>query len=153
MGTGISGEPPRNPVPGASRGPVRDHQLGRRSVHRYNCIAWAAGAVGQWWWPGDPAATYWPAGVSRVETVTAFREAFAILGYAPCNSADLEPGVEKVAVFAEAAGIPTHAARQLPSGRWTSKLGRLQDIEHALVDISGSAYGTVVLLMGRSTGG
>ncbi|RMH08652.1 MAG: hypothetical protein D6704_02725 [Nitrospirae bacterium] len=28
----------------------------------YNCIAWAAGDVGRWWWPAPQA--YWPQGVS-----------------------------------------------------------------------------------------
>jgi hypothetical protein len=26
----------------------------------YNCIAWAANDTEHWWWPGDPARTYWP---------------------------------------------------------------------------------------------
>ena len=44
---------------------------------------------------------------------------------------------------------PKHAARQLPSGRWTSKLGFLEDIEHALHDLEGTEYGAVVLVMKR----
>jgi hypothetical protein len=45
--------------------------------------------------------------------------------------------------------VPKHAARQLPSGRWTSKLGPMEDIEHALHDLTGMAYGSVVLVMKR----
>lgn len=51
--------------------------------------------------------------------------------------------------FADADSIPTHAARQLPNGRWTSKLGFLEDIEHDLHDVAGEAYGTVVVLLKR----
>jgi hypothetical protein len=47
--------------------------------------------------------------------------------------------------------MPTHAARQLPNGRWSSKLGKLEDIEHALDDICGSAYGSVVPVLKRRT--
>ena len=50
------------------------------------------------------------------------------------------------------AGVPTHAARQMPSGRWTSKLGFREDIEHDLHAVSGDLYGTVVLLLKRPRG-
>lgn len=45
--------------------------------------------------------------------------------------------------------MPKHAARQLASGRWTSKLGKLEDIDHALHDLEGMLYGAVVLFMKR----
>jgi hypothetical protein len=119
----------------------------------YNCIAWAAGVTNKWWWPfGDPAKTDWPANAPRNETIDAFRQAFATLGHDECPSADLELGMEKIALFADAAGIPTHAARQLPTGRWTSKLGVLVDIEHELTDLEGTEYGSVALVMRRPVG-
>jgi hypothetical protein len=86
--------------------------------------------------------------VLRVETVDAFRQAFATLGYVVCNDDLVEAGFEKIALFA-LSGRPKHAARQLPSGRWTSKLGPMEDIEHELHDITGMVYGSVVLLMKR----
>jgi hypothetical protein len=70
------------------------------------------------------------------------------LGYVLCEHDELEPGFEKVAFFA-LAGKPKHAARQLPTSRWLSKLGPMQDIEHALHDLTGVAYGSVVLVMKR----
>ena len=116
----------------------------------YNCIAWAAGDTANWWWPvleGEEA--FWPAGVARAETLVAFRDAFASLSYIECSSEELEPGFEKVALFANDERLPLHAARQLPAGRWTSKLGELEDIEHALHDLAGTVYGSVVLVMKR----
>ncbi len=117
----------------------------------YNCIAWAAGATGAWWWPGqDVQKEYWPAGVPRERTRDAFVAAFAVVGYALCDGDGLEPGYEKIALFADTEGRPTHAARQLvPSGRWTSKLGKREDIEHNLRDLEGGLYGSVVLIMKR----
>jgi hypothetical protein len=47
---------------------------------------------------------------------------------------------------------PTHAARQLPSGRWTSKLVLREDIEHDLHALSGEAYVGFPLLIARSNG-
>jgi hypothetical protein len=118
----------------------------------YNCIVWAAGDTNRWWWPGDAAQTYWPVGIPRLETLMAFCDAFATLGYTTCEQADLEAGFEKIALFADADGIPTHAARQLSDGRWTSKLGILEDIEHALEDLTGAAYGSVVQILKRPLG-
>lgn len=58
-------------------------------------------------------------------------------------------GFQKVAFFVGANGVPTHAARQLPSGLWTSKLGEWEDIEHTLHALEGDIYGTVALLLKR----
>jgi hypothetical protein len=115
--------------------------------HRFNCIAWAAGDDTDWWWPGHPGG-HWPEGVPALETVAAFIQAFATLGYTPCAMGDLEEGLEKVALYAEA-GIVRHAARQLPTGRWTSKLGPNVDVEHVLEGLEGPLYGTVSQFLQR----
>ena len=124
------------------------YQIKSPRDRRYNCIAFAVGDNRNWWWPDLTEEDTWPAGVVRVATVEAFRDAFATLGYMVCDHAQLEPGFEKIALFA-LAGVPKHAARQLPSGRWTSKLGPREDIEHALHDLTGVVYGSVVLVMKR----
>src|SRR5262249_53580759 len=116
----------------------------------YNCIAWAVGDTHNWWWPSeDIAREYWPPGVPRERSQTAFAAAFASLGYTVCESEELESGHEKIALFADAEGRPTHAARQVSSGCWSSKLGKLEDIQHELRDLEGELYGTVVLIMKR----
>ncbi len=128
-----------------------DAQVTSPPNDHYNCIAWAAGDPSNWWWPDEPnqpESAYWPAGVPRVETLEAFRQAFATLGYEVCDDERPEMGHEKIALFAFA-GAPTHAARQLPNGRWTSKLGPMEDIEHALHDLAGLVYGSVVFVMKR----
>jgi hypothetical protein len=114
----------------------------------YNCIAWAAGVTDDWWWPDPMGISAWPAAAPRSETVEAFLAAFESLGYVRCDDALFEPGFEKVALYA-VDGVPKHAARQLPSGRWTSKCGELEDIEHALDGLVGTWYGTVVHILKR----
>jgi hypothetical protein len=114
----------------------------------YNCIAWAANRTDEWWWPDPGGYDYWPGGVPRQETLDAFIKAFETLGFVVCPDANLEAGWEKVALYA-LNGIPTHAARQLPGGRWTSKLGPEDDVEHELDGLIGPLYGVVVQLLRR----
>src|SRR5205807_1571826 len=71
------------------------------------------------------------------------------LGYQACSEATLEAGFEKVAIFGDPMGY-SHAARQLPDGWWTSKIGGMEDIEHATPDaLVGDEYGVVVQVMRR----
>jgi hypothetical protein len=114
----------------------------------YNCIAWAAGEQDRWWWPDDNNIYYWPTDAPREETMPAFITAYQTLGFAPCDDATLEPGSEKVAIYA-LAGKPTHVARQLSDGRWISKLGNCEDIEHTLDGLTGQVYGEVAQILRR----
>jgi hypothetical protein len=69
------------------------------------------------------------ASVPREVTFDAFIKAYGTLDYELSDSAVLEPGLEKTAIFGKLNldGLlePTHAALQLVSGEWTSKLGKL----------------------------
>jgi hypothetical protein len=115
----------------------------------YNCIAWAAGKTNRCWWPDPGGIEYWPRGVPREVTIAAFIQAYAKHGFRVCVSPELEPGYQKIAIYADG-NEPTHAARQLPNGKWTSKCGNLQDIEHNIPEgVCGSHYGDVVVYMKR----
>ena len=119
----------------------------------YNCIAWAAGDDARWWWPDPFYNGYWPTGVPRETTIDAFIEAYRTCGYEPCDNGHLEPGVEKVVIYAIAAS-PTHAARQLEDGTWTSKLGDDVDIVHEVpAAICNAAYGQPVAYVSRARTG
>lgn len=121
---------------------------------RYNCVAWAAGDDARRWWPGVPDY-YWPDTAPQEETVEAFQAVFEAMGYRVCATAEPETGFEKVAIFAKD-GFPTHAARQLANGNWSSKLGRWQDIEHQRLNaLAGGAsiYGDIALLLRRPRNG
>lgn len=115
---------------------------------KYNCIAWAAGCTDEWWWPLPADAFAWPAGIPRAETLDSFVLAFQTLGYVECDDGNLEEGFEKVALFV-ADGKPSHAARQLSDGRWTSKLGKWIDVTHTLRGLVGPMYGDVATFMRR----
>lgn len=121
-----------------------------RATRIYNCIAHAVDVSNRWWWPPSPHSkdTSWPPGCPQEATVAAFERAFATQAYIPCQSGELEDGYEKIALYADAEG-PTHAAKQLPDGGWTSKCGQNVDIEHALEELEGPCYGTVVMFFRR----
>jgi hypothetical protein len=120
----------------------------------YNCIGFAAGRSDVVWWPDeypDPQSDYWPQGILREESVPAFVELFQSLGYELCSDGDLEARFEKVAIYA-LGQKPTHAARQLTTGAWTSKLGVEEDIVHEKPEsLDGPCYGSVVQFLRRPT--
>lgn len=113
----------------------------------YNCIAWAANDTSKYWWPRGfqpyPARYYyWPRNLPRVSTLDNFIQAFVLLGYERCGTSELQQGYEKVAIYVDTRSVPTHMARQLESGAWTSKLGDDEDIEHSeLASVEGASYG------------
>jgi hypothetical protein len=117
------------------------------NTHRYNCIAWAAGECNQPWWPQSYDA-YWPPYPAIDEaTLLGFVSAFRTRGYEVCKDGSLEQGFEKVAIYMRPNDPePTHAARQLSNGKWTSKLGDFADITHDTPDdVNGfnrDSYGT-----------
>ena len=81
--------------------------------------------------------------------VGALEKAFRSLGYEACPDESLEAGFDKVAIYGFGF-FYTHAARQLPNGKWTSKLGKAEDIEHdSPDDVAGGIYGEVVQFMRR----
>lgn len=104
----------------------------------YNCIAYAAGVTDEWW---EPIVGVWPDGLPLDCSAGTFVSLFERCGYCECNDAAHEEGYEKIAIFVLGRDVE-HAARQMPNGKWTSKMGPDEDIEHeSLNDIAGSQYG------------
>jgi hypothetical protein len=123
----------------------------------YNCAAWAIGDTRHQYWPVPPelaARVYqWPGKLPHDETLAAFADGFGSMGYEKCELADAEAGYDKIAVYALPSGVPTHVARQLENGAWTSKLGDAHDIVHSsLADLECAYYGYIRLVMRRQRG-
>jgi hypothetical protein len=84
-----------------------------------------------------------------LDSVKAFLER---VGFQECATSAVEIGFEKVAIYADRHG-PQHVARQLPNGRWTSKLGAAIDAEHDTLNVlEGGTSGNVVMFMKRKAG-
>src|SRR5260221_9996185 len=107
------------------------YQITSPDTTDYNCFAWASHDALKWWSPLPICGYFWPAQVPRNTTLSAFVELYKHEGeFVPCENGALEEGFEKVALYMNAAGNITHAARQKASGVWASKLGTMEDIEH-----------------------
>jgi hypothetical protein len=111
----------------------------------YNCIAWAYEDNTKWYWPDF--RSYWPANIPHEVTLNAFQLLFEDKGYEVCIDDSFEDGFQKIVIYADVNNKPTHAARQLPDGYWTSKLGFWYDISHTIQSMDNGKYGTVAVIM------
>lgn len=102
---------------------------------QYNCIAWTFHEQHRPWWPTRSHFYFWPDDIPREETIDAFIRLYVSYGYSICDdlNENLESGYQKIAIYVRD-NKPTHAARQLPSGNWTSKISDEQDVEHSTLD-------------------
>lgn len=72
-----------------------------------------------------------------------------------CGDGSPEVGFQKVAIYVDSKGIPTHAARQLLNGQWTSELGQDIDVRHdapeELLQVQAlQGYGGVAIFLKRA---
>lgn len=116
---------------------------------KYNCIAWADEINNRFMWPAK-YGFYWPQGILNEESLNAFIDLYQSSGYQKFSPQTevFDPEYIKVAIYVNTQGTPTHAARQLLNGKWTSKLGPYKDIEHEnLKALEDSDYGTVGIIL------
>ena len=130
-----------------------NHDETSEEDYSYTCIAWAAGRgpdEGEWWEPSGFPWHTWPPSAGYEYTTSCYMNAFRTLGYEPCDNGQLEAGWQKVALYVDQDNVPTHMARQLSNGKWTSKLGSDMDISHDTVEVlEGPCYGTASYYLRR----
>ncbi len=117
-------------------------------THTYNCIAWAFGDTSRFYWPTTHPHHYWPSNIPFEETLQAFIQLYESVGFSCCENGELEEGYEKIAIYTKN-GEPTHAAKQLNTGIWSSKLGPMEDVSHSLKAMADGLYGDVKQFMKR----
>jgi hypothetical protein len=113
-----------------------DYTIESISTTEYNCLAWAMSDCSRFW-SGSPMGGYfWPDDLPiGVPVIGVIVEMFRRAGYAECGDSTHVVGAEKVAIYADSYREVLHVARQVPNGRWASKMGALADIEHATVEL------------------
>lgn len=126
---------------------------------KYNCIAWAAEINDFNLWPytnsgipsmPDGMVFRWPRDIAKDFSVNAFQALFYQFGYESCQNI-IERGYDYICLYVNDDDEVTHAARKLPDGSWTSKLGPYQDISHSLHALEGDFYGAVRCIMRRKS--
>ncbi len=117
------------------------YEVTAETTGEFNCIAWDLGITAQRW-DCDSPASYWSPSLPRNQEVRTIMRLFADEGFRLCENDLLEPGFDKIAIYA--------FAGQLENGFWTSKIGNRETITHLrLADLSGGAYGSVHCIMRR----
>lgn len=130
------------------------YQITSKQADQPNCIGWVLYSNLYF----DPSGSivggyYWPPGIRRDDSLEAWSELFALHRYTECDDATLEPDSEKIAIYGGPDGEPWHVTRQLISGEWTSKLNKLEDIQHPTLEaLIGPDYVEVVRIMRRPRG-
>ena len=132
-----------------------DFQITSEASSKYNCIAWAYKYTDRWMQYGesynlDSVVYWWPEGVKNSPYIEAYVEAFKLIGYETCEHWQHEEDYEKIALYMDEEQKCTHAAREKLNGKWTSKLGRSNDISHNNpYSLEGIYYGKVASIMKR----
>jgi hypothetical protein len=112
----------------------------------YNCFAFAANQTTCRLDPTGGPDCDWPDNILPTLFISSFLELYRSYGFEVCDNGDLEEGHEKIAIYVNEA---EHAARQLPSGKWTSKIGDDEDIEHNTLQSLEGYYGKLAKFMKR----
>jgi hypothetical protein len=114
----------------------------------YNCFAFAVHDTGQYWQKVQVRGYYWP--LERDDRVEDWVRALRLNNFEVTDNWELEARLEKVAIYVNEDGTPEHVARQLESGHWTSKIGKLEDIQHSTLSaLEGAEYGKATVVMQR----
>jgi hypothetical protein len=126
-----------------------NHRITSRADPQYNCFAWAAHYTDRWLQPHGFG--YWPGAIPDSLTLNNLTAVYAKDGFERCASSEPELGYEKIAIYADRRGLPRHAARQLADGKWSSKLGEFEDIEHDTLEaLESPEYGRPVRYLRRA---
>ncbi len=135
------------------------HTITSEPDKTYNCVAWALDKKNEFWTPHGtiiPASFppyVWPKDVPQDGSLDSYIILFEKMGYELTDHPKPEPGFRKIALYA-LDGQFTHVAKQAPKGKWSSKLGDVEDIEHDLAGLEKDglyAYGRVERYMKKPT--
>jgi hypothetical protein len=116
-------------------------------IDKYNCFAYALEQTGAFWAPEREWPKEVPARLNYPNHLDSYIELFECFGYVRCcppfgvrpEQQALDPDVEKIALYARERTANNvrylqcpHAAKQLPSGLWSSKNNQFEIFVHAL---------------------
>lgn len=142
-----------------------DFRLSSPREPECSCLSYVVGDKERHWWPPGPLATrrsnlliqlgppdVWPVDLPPDATLANVCALLSRLGFVDCEDAvAIDPKTTLVvAIFLDSGTAPAHFAQQLPNGKWLSKLGGGNDIEHRTThSVEGGANGTLAHKMCR----
>src|ERR1022692_2735651 len=87
-----------------------NHTVTSQATRRYNCVAFAANDERHWWEHGVyGGGIHWPGGIA--DTLDGWMEVFIGAGFKVTDNRDVEPGIEKVAIYVSLEDMrPGHVA-------------------------------------------
>lgn len=111
----------------------------------YNCIAWVQEIDDDWIQIVEPDG-------KLVFAAKRYLDYFKNLGYVETPNKELESGVSKIAIYIDTSTDRfKHVAKQMEDGRWKSKLGDWEDIEHDVAEtLIGKSYGDKIIYLLRN---
>ena len=127
----------------------------------YNCVAWVVGDNTRWYEPfGDVLLSasppyYWPEGIPgrpNDKSYATYIGLFESYGFRAADNELVEPGYTKIAIYVKDDEF-RHVARQTADGRWSSKIGKQEDIIHELRALESGGpygYGTATIFMKKA---
>ena len=87
---------------------------------------------------------------TRVELRARLYRRAAAVGFERAEGPASSESVALIALYVDFDGLVVHVARQEPDGKWRSKIGVLEDIEHDAPDaLEGGEYGSVACVLRR----
>jgi hypothetical protein len=115
----------------------------------YNCVAYVLGEYDKIYSSYEEEGI-WIDGLEKTHTPKNYADFFKkIKGFEICKNADFDDKYEKIAIY----GLEDeflHVAIQLQNGKWSSKIGEYEDIEHnSLKAVGGGRYGYPIIFMQR----
>lgn len=116
----------------------------------YNCFAWSLNIDNRFIWPDADHIFAWPndPDLPRNDTLEVIIRFFQKINFEVTQVRQRQADFHRIAIYCNG-NTPTHLARQLPDGKWTSKLGESIDIEHTLEALEDGNYGQVKVIMAR----
>lgn len=129
---------------------------------KYNCVAYSLNREDIWYESIDnddirnglcvllQRSIIWPEALSKGILINNYLELYKLNGFEKVNDLDIsvEVGYVKIAIYGNTEQVFTHVCRQMEDGKWVSKLGSFQDVEHDDLEVlEGSHYGKVMVVM------
>lgn len=117
----------------------------------YNCCAWALHRKDKWLQHSKGFLEEISLDIDKIDdSVNTYIHIYSFYGFEVCANGVLEDNFEKIVLYEKNGQRFSHVARQLKNGKWTSKLGGLEDIEHLTpYTLNGVVYGQPKVFMKR----